>query len=160
MSLFFNMLSRSIIAFFPKEQTSFNFMTPVTICSDFGAQENKVFHCFHFSPPSICHEMMGLDAIILVFWKLSLSQLFHSLLSPSSGGFLVPLHFLPQGCHLDIWWHLLIFLPAILIPAWTSSSQHFTWCILHICEISRMTIYSLNILLSQFGTSLLFHVQF
>ena len=29
-----------------KEQESFNFMTAVTICSDFGAQENKVCHCF------------------------------------------------------------------------------------------------------------------
>ena len=37
-----------------KEQVSFNFMAAVTICSDFGAQENKICHCFHF-PPSICH---------------------------------------------------------------------------------------------------------
>ena len=42
MSLLFNMLSRFIIAFPPKEQVSFNFMAAVTICSDFGAQENKV----------------------------------------------------------------------------------------------------------------------
>ena len=26
---------------------SFNFMSAITICSDFGAQENKVCHCFH-----------------------------------------------------------------------------------------------------------------
>ena len=32
-----------------KEQASFNFMASVTICSDFGAQENKVSHCFHVS---------------------------------------------------------------------------------------------------------------
>ena len=49
----------------PTEQAPLNFMAVVTICSDFGAQENKVCHCFHF-PPSICHEGMGLDAIILV----------------------------------------------------------------------------------------------
>ena len=41
-------------------------MAAVTICSDFETQENKI------SPvsiifPSICHEMMGLDAVILVF---------------------------------------------------------------------------------------------
>ena len=36
-----------------KEQASFNFMAAVTICSDLGAQENKIFHCFHFSS-SIC----------------------------------------------------------------------------------------------------------
>ena len=30
-----------------KEQASFNFTSAVTICSDFGAQENKLFHCSH-----------------------------------------------------------------------------------------------------------------
>ena len=25
-------------------------MAAVTICSDFGAQENNICHCFHFSP--------------------------------------------------------------------------------------------------------------
>ena len=42
MSLLFNILSRLVIAFLPKEQASFNFMAVVTICSDFGAQKNKV----------------------------------------------------------------------------------------------------------------------
>ena len=41
MSLLFNMLSRFVIAFF-QEQTSFHFMAAVTICSDFGAQENSL----------------------------------------------------------------------------------------------------------------------
>ena len=48
MSLLSNMLSRFLIAFLPR-QASFNFMAAVTICSDFGAQENEVclrFHCF------------------------------------------------------------------------------------------------------------------
>ena len=49
MSLFFNMLSR-LIRFPSKEQASFNFTAGVTICSDFGAQENKVCHCFHCFP--------------------------------------------------------------------------------------------------------------
>ena len=35
-------------------------MAAVTLCSDFGAQENKNFHCFHFSH-SICNEKIGLD---------------------------------------------------------------------------------------------------
>ena len=35
-------------------------MAAVTFHRDFGAQENKVCHCFHFSP-SICYEVMGLD---------------------------------------------------------------------------------------------------
>ena len=46
MSLLFNMLSRLVITFFSKEQVSFNFMAAVTICSDFGAPQNKVSHCF------------------------------------------------------------------------------------------------------------------
>ena len=61
MSLLFNMLSRLVIVFLffsfsffhsfsSKEQVSFNFMAAVTICSDFGAQENKACHCFHCFP--------------------------------------------------------------------------------------------------------------
>ena len=46
MSLLFNMLSRLVIAFYSKEQESFNFMAAGTICSDFGAPQNKVCHCF------------------------------------------------------------------------------------------------------------------
>ena len=39
-------------------------MAAVTICSDFGAQENKICHCFHWFPlfPHLFAEVMGLDA--------------------------------------------------------------------------------------------------
>ena len=57
MSLLFNTLSRFVKAFLPRSKL-LNFMTAVTIHSDFGAQENKICHCFHFSP-STCHEVMG-----------------------------------------------------------------------------------------------------
>ena len=50
MSLLFNMLSRFVIAFLPRSKWSFNFIAEVTICTDFGAQENKVCHCFHRFP--------------------------------------------------------------------------------------------------------------
>ena len=50
LSLLFNMLSRLVITFFSNEQVSFNFMAAVTICSDFGAQDTKVYHCFHCFP--------------------------------------------------------------------------------------------------------------
>ena len=33
-------------SFSSKEQASFNFMAAIITCSDFGAQENKVCHCF------------------------------------------------------------------------------------------------------------------
>ena len=46
MSLLFNMVSRFIIAFFPKEQASFNFTAAVTICSDVGASPKKSLPLF------------------------------------------------------------------------------------------------------------------
>ena len=48
MSLLYNKPSRFVIA--SKEQVSFNFMAAVTVLSDFGTQENKVCHSFHFFP--------------------------------------------------------------------------------------------------------------
>ena len=90
-------------SFSSKKQASFNFMAAVTIHSDFGAQEKKIRHYFYFSPFCLlwsdgtrCHD--------LGFLILSLSQYFHSPLSPSSRGFLVPLHLLQfKWYHLHIW---------------------------------------------------------
>ena len=45
MSLLFNMMSRLVIAFLPRNKC-LNFMAAITICSDFGAPQNKVCHCF------------------------------------------------------------------------------------------------------------------
>ena len=41
MSVLFNMLFRLVITFLPRSK-HLNFMAAVTICSDFGAQKNKV----------------------------------------------------------------------------------------------------------------------
>ena len=49
MSLLFNMLSRLVIAFLPRSK-HLNFMAAVTICSDFGAQENKSISLFPLFP--------------------------------------------------------------------------------------------------------------
>ena len=38
-------------------------MAVVTFRSDFGAQENKICHCFHFFP---FRKVMGQDAMILI----------------------------------------------------------------------------------------------
>ena len=54
---------------------------------------------------------------------------------------------------------LSIFLPAILIPACVSSSPAFLMMYSAYKLNNRVTIYNLNILLSQFGTSSLFHVR-
>ena len=70
MSLLFNTLSRLVIT--SKEQASFNFMAAITICSDFGDPQNKSVTI----SPSICYEVMGLDAVILVFWMLSFKPTF------------------------------------------------------------------------------------
>ena len=72
MSLLFNMLSRLVINFLPRSKRSFNFMAAITICSDFGAQKNKIWHCF----PIYLHEVMVPDAMILVSWMLSFKWMF------------------------------------------------------------------------------------
>ena len=72
MSLLFNMLSRLVIAFLPRSKSLLiswlksPSLVMVSHCSDFGAQENKVCHC-SIVFPYICHEVMGSDAMILVF---------------------------------------------------------------------------------------------
>ena len=40
-----------------------------------------------------------------------------------------------------------------MISALSHLAQHFTWCTLHVSSISRVTINSLDILISQFWTS-------
>ena len=42
MSLLLNMLSRLVRTFLPRNKRLFNFMAAITICSDFGAPQNKV----------------------------------------------------------------------------------------------------------------------
>ena len=77
MSLLFNMLSvkQAWHSFSYKEWASFNFMAAVTICSDAGAQENKSV-TFSIVFQTICHEVMGPDAMILVFLLLSFKPVF------------------------------------------------------------------------------------
>ena len=106
-------------SFSSKEQASFNFMAADIIHGYFGAQENKICHCFHCFP-ICCHEMMGLDAMNVDFRPtFSLSSFISSRCS------LVPLHFLPLRVVSSAYLRLLIFLPAILIPACASSSPAF-----------------------------------
>ena len=50
-------------------------MAAVTICSDFGAQKIKSVIVFIVSP-SVCHEVMGPDAMIFAFWRLSFKPAF------------------------------------------------------------------------------------
>ena len=61
------MLSRLVITFLPRSK-HFNFLAAVTICSDFGASQNKVWHCFHcfpiyfpWSDGTRCHDLRFLN---------------------------------------------------------------------------------------------------
>ena len=81
---------------------------------------------------SVCHEVMGQDVIILVFWMLNFKPAFPSPLSPSSRGSLDPLCFLPlEWYHLCIWgcWYFSqqSWFQLVIYAAW-----HFPWCTLHI----------------------------
>ena len=99
-------------------------MPAVTIRSDFGEQESKICHCSHFSP-SICHEVMGLDAMVFIFWVLSFkpaSSLSSFTLIKSLFSFcLISALRVVSSAHL----RLLIFLLEILIPACDSSALAF-----------------------------------
>ena len=124
MSLIFNMLSMFGHSFSSKDQASFNFLAAVTICSDFRAPQNKVCHCCTVSP-SISHEVMGPDAMILTFWMLTFKPAFSlytftfikRLFSSSS---LSAIRVVSSA-----YLRLLIFLPAILISAYASSNLAF-----------------------------------
>ena len=69
-------------SFSSKEQVSFNFMAAVTICSDFGVQENKVclcFHCFpHLLPSSDGTRCHYLSFLTVEFYTSFFTLLFHS----------------------------------------------------------------------------------
>ena len=103
---------------------SFNFMAAVTICSDFGVQENKVCHSFHcfliylpWSDETRCH---GLVFSMLYFkpaFSLSSFTFIKRLFSSSSLSAIRVMSF--------AYLRLLIFLLVILIPACASSSPAF-----------------------------------
>ena len=97
-------------------------MAAVTVHSNSRAQENKICHGFHFSP-SICHEVMGLDVMILVFWILSFKPAF-----PLSSFTLIKRLFTSSSAISIVsstYLRLMSFLLAILIPACDSSSLRF-----------------------------------
>ena len=178
MSMLFHMVSRFIIAFPPRNKhllISWLWSPSVVILEPKKIKSVTV----SIVSPSICHEVVGLDAMISIFWMLSFRPAF----SLSSFTFIKRLFSSSSLSAIRMvssaYLRLLIFLPAILIPACASSSLAF-----HImysaCKLNKQgdniqnrtyrtvwgptlwfgNISSLDILLSQFGTSLLFHVWF
>ena len=103
---------------------SFNFMAAVTFHSDFGAQENKVCHCFHCFPIYLpcsggtgCHGVSFLNVELKETFSLSSFTFIKSLFSFSSLSAIRVV----SSAYLG----LLIFLLAFLIPACVSSSPVF-----------------------------------
>ena len=108
----------------------FFFMAAVTICSDFGARKNTVYHCFHFPPcfPYLtwsdgtryhdCHFFnVEVWARFFALFFLFISRLF----SYSSLSVIYVVS--------SVYMRSLIFLQAILILVWASSSLAFhTMC--------------------------------
>ena len=94
LSLFFNMLPSLGISFLPrsKHHLSSWLQSPSAVILEFPKINSATVSIVS---PSICHVVMGPDAMILVFWMLSFKTTFYSPLSLSSIGSLVPLHFLP-----------------------------------------------------------------
>ena len=92
MSLLFNMLSGLVITFLPRSKRLLISWLQSPSAVILEPRKIKSLTVSIVSP-SICHEVMGPDAMILVFWMLSL--LFQSPLSLSSRGTLVLLCFLP-----------------------------------------------------------------
>ena len=116
-------------------------MAAVTICSDFGAQENKVCHCFHcfsiylpWSDGTRCHDLSFLNVKLL----------FHSPLSLSSRGSFSFSSLSATRVVSSAYLRLLLFLPAVLISACASSSLAFH-LMYSACKLNKqMTIYSLD----------------
>ena len=89
MSLLFHMLSKLVVTFLPRSKHLLisGLQSPSAVILEPPKIKSVTVS------PSIYHEVMGPDAMILVFWMLSFKPTFHSPLS--SRGSLVLLHFLP-----------------------------------------------------------------
>ena len=124
MSLLFNMLSKVLITFLPRSNSLLIswLQSPSAVILEPKKIKSATISTVS---PSICHDMMEPDAMILVFWMLSFKPTF-SLLSftfikrPFSSSSLAAIRVV-----LSAYLRLLIFLLAILIPACTSSIPLF-----------------------------------
>ena len=134
-------------------------MAAVTICIDFRAQENEIWHCFHIFPIYLpsgdmtgCHD--------LCFWMLNFKPAF-SLSSFTfikklfSSSLLSAIKVVPSAYS-----RLLIFLPAILILACESSSPTFHMiCFIYKLSKQDGNIYPQCIPFPMLNQSIV-HVQF
>ena len=130
-ALFFNMLFRFVIAFLPRSKCLL--ISWLQSLSTLILEPKKIKFITSFTfPPFICHEMMGQEAMILVFWMLNLQPAF----SVSSFTLIKRLFRSSslsaiRWCHLRIWgcWYFSqqSWFHLVIHPAW-----HFAWCTLHL----------------------------
>ena len=127
-SLLFNMLSRLVTAFLPRSKHLLIpwLLSPSAVILEPPKRKSLTVSTV-FS--SVCHEVMGRDAMILIFWMLSFKPAF----SLSSFTFIKRL-FSSSSLSairvvLSAYLRFLIFLSAFLIPACASSSSHDVLCI-------------------------------
>ena len=118
------MLCRFVIAFFPRSK--WLLISWLQSPSAVILEPSKIKSVpISIVSPSICHEVMGLDAMILVFWMLSFKPAF----SLSSFTFIKKIFSSSSLSAIKVvssaYLRLLIFLWAILIPACASSSLAF-----------------------------------
>ena len=124
MSLYFDMLSRFVIAFLPRSK---RLLTSWLQSPSALILEPKKINSLTVSivSPSISYEVTGPDAMILVFWMLSFKPSF----SLSSFTFIKRLFSSSSLSAIKVvspaYLRLLIFLLTILIPAYASSSLAF-----------------------------------
>ena len=124
MSLHFNMLCRFVIAFLPRNKHLLFWLLHSLSAEILEPKKIKPIIASIFSP-STYHEVIESDAMIFVFWMLSFKSVF-----PVSSLTLIKRLFsssslLSMRVVSSVYLRLLIFLPAVLIPACESSRSEF-----------------------------------
>ena len=121
MCLLLNTLSRFVLAFLPKNKCLLTLWLQSRTAVIMETKKINLAVCI--VSPSICHEVTGLDVMLLLFWMLSFKPVFSL-----SSFTLIKRHFSSSYlfCHYSpAYLRLLRFLPAILIPVCASSNPAF-----------------------------------
>ena len=124
MSLLFNILSRFVVVFLPRNSCLLISwpQSPSAVILKPRKRKSVITSTF---PPSICYAVMGVDAMILIFLifslKPALSLSFFNLIKRLFSSSLLPAIRVVSSAYL----RLLMFLPPILIPACNSSHPAF-----------------------------------
>ena len=140
MSLVFNMLSRLVIAFLPRskhlliswlQSPSAVILEPKKIRLYHIGRQTSSAHCLHcfsmylpWSDGTGCHDLKFL-------WMLSFKPAFSLSSFTYNKNLFSSFSLSAIRVVSSAYLRLLIFLPAILIPACASSNQHFSWGTLH-----------------------------